>query len=64
MWGKGTPVYIDIAFLCVFTVLGALLGLAVEAQRHLYPIYLAVLLLVAAAVLDRLEKAIEPKTRV
>ena len=55
--------YIDIALLCVFAVFGGLLGLAVEAQKQLYPIYLAVLLLVAAAALDRLEKAIAARTK-
>jgi hypothetical protein len=54
-------VYIDIALFCVFMVFGGLLGLAVEAQKHLYPIYLALLLLVAAAALDLLGKAIGPK---
>jgi hypothetical protein len=54
-------VFIDVVLIFVFMFFGGMLGLAVEAQKHLYPIYLALLLLVAAAALDRLEKAIGPK---
>ena len=61
---KGNPVYIDIVLFLVFMVFGGLLGLAVEAQKHLYPIYIALVLLVAAEVLDRLGKAIGPRNRV
>jgi hypothetical protein len=56
-------VYIEIALLCVFMVFGGLLGLAVEAQKHLYPVYLALLLLIAVAALDILGKAIRLKTK-
>jgi hypothetical protein len=46
----------------VFVFFGGLLGLVVESQKHFFPIYLALLLLGAAAILDCLEKAITPKT--
>lgn len=51
---------VDIVFILVFTIFGGLLGLIVEAQRHLYPIYLAFILLFAAKVLDLFEKVITP----
>jgi hypothetical protein len=57
-------VFVDIIVVCVFVVLGGILGLIVEAQKHLYPIYLAVALLLAAAALDLLEKAIGPRAPV
>jgi hypothetical protein len=57
-------VLIDVVLVFVFMVFGGLLGLVVEAQKHLYPIYLALLLLVAAAALDRLGKAMGPNEAV
>lgn len=59
---EGKQVVPDIAFMLVFVLFGGLLGLVVEAQKHFYPILLALLLLGAAAILGRLEKAITPKT--
>ena len=53
---------LDIAFMLFFVLFGGLLGLVVEVQKHFYPIYLALLMLGAAAVLGRLEKVITPKT--
>jgi hypothetical protein len=46
----------------VFVLFGGLLGLAVESQKHFYPIYLALLLLGAAAILGCVEKALATKT--
>ena len=54
---------LDIALMLFFVLFGGLLGLVVEVQKHFYPIYLALLMLGAAAVLERLEKVITPKTK-
>ena len=48
----------DIVFALVFILFGGLLGLTVETQKHLYPINLALLLLIAAELPGLLEKAI------
>ncbi len=51
---------VDIVLVLLFTLIGGLLGLVVELQKHLYPFYVALLLLLAAGVLDILGKAITP----
>ena len=48
----------DIVLILVFIAFGGLLGLIVEAQKHLYPVYVAVLLLIIAELLGLLEKAV------
>ena len=50
----------DIVFVLVFMLLGGLLGLIVEIQKYLYPIYLALLLLIGAKFLDLLGRVITP----
>ena len=55
---------VDILLLFVFVVFGGLLGLVVEVQKYLCPIYSAFILLLAVAVLYRLEKVIEPKAEI
>lgn len=49
----------DIMLLLAVTVLGGVLGLVVEFLIYLYPIYLAVVLLVAAQCLNLLGKIIK-----
>ena len=61
---KGKKVVVDILLFFVFVVFGGLVGLVVEVQKYLCPIYSAVILLLAVAVLDRLEKVIEPKAEI
>jgi hypothetical protein len=48
----------DIALLIAFVALGGLLALFVEAQKKLYHIYLAILLLLGATLLGVVEKAV------
>ena len=48
----------DIAMILAFVTLGGLLALFVEAQKKLYHIYLAILMLLGATLLGVVEKAI------
>jgi uncharacterized membrane protein len=49
---------VDIGLVIVFLTLGGLLALFVEAQKKLYHIYIAILLLLGATLLGVVEKAI------
>ena len=47
---------VDVILIIVASFVGGMLGLLVEFLKYLYPIYLALLLLLAAALLTLLEK--------
>jgi hypothetical protein len=53
----------DIVFILGFTFLGGLLGLVVEVNKYFYPVYLALVLLGAAQVLNLLEKIMNLATK-
>jgi hypothetical protein len=48
----------DIVLILLSILLGGLLGLIVEGLKHFYPVYLGLLLLVAANLLGLLEKGL------
>ena len=54
---------VDLFFVLLFMCLGAMLGLVTELLKYLYPIYLALLLLIAAQFLNLLGKMIKVYAR-
>ena len=48
----------DIVFVLVFMLFGGVLGLVVEIQKYLFPVYLALLLLVGVKCLDLLGRVV------
>ena len=54
---------VDLFFVLLFMCLGAMLGLVTELVKYLYPIYLALLLLITAQFLNLLGKMIKVYAR-
>lgn len=53
----------DIILIVMFVFLGGVLGVAVEFQKYLYPIYLAFVLLIASEFLKLLQRVITLNAR-